>query len=51
MEERYQVTDYTVLARVVDEVLEVLRKHGLRRREVQIVFDGVKEKLESDKIQ
>lgn len=50
MKKHYQVTDYTVLARIADEVLEILRKHGIRRREVQIVFEGVKEKLDSDKV-
>lgn len=46
-----QVTDERVLVQVAKEVLEVLHKHGVRRREVPMVLQSVWEQLDSQPVQ
>lgn len=46
-----QVTDGAVLALVANEIVDVLHKHGIRRREVLKVMQSVEEKLDSQPVQ
>ena len=46
-----EITDYTVLAQIADEIVGVLHKHGVRRREVTIIMQSVNEKLDSQPVQ
>jgi hypothetical protein len=51
MDKETQVTDYTVLVTVAEEIVEILHKHGIRRREVVTILEIATERLDSQPVQ
>lgn len=50
MEERHEVTYGAVLVATAEEIIDVLHKHGIRKREVPKVFETVQQLLDKQPV-